>query len=244
MNGTMSNHPKNSRRNTNHTHHIQSKNRPNATKSLQNRRPATPQLSENRETHGDDELQTSATPLPPLLDEKTLPGPLGITKLSCYGALHQLNTSSGFTCKKSESIIGRSDVLASMLPMNSVACAVSAAWIWLGGTFPSTLDIVSSSHFRSKPQGLPIRIFNRNVTNEERYRVGSLEVTTPERTICDLALSSFDSDDYDDYRKSLVEGLFVQYNADIATCMNILIMNHYCPGSIQARAWLHDILPA
>ncbi len=61
--------------------------------------------------------------------------------------------------------------------------------MWHGGDFPATVDILSSSHHRTRVFGRPIRTRARRVPADQITSIGTLSLTTPERTACDLALS-------------------------------------------------------
>ena len=64
---------------------------------------------------------------------------------------------------------------------------MTAAWVWLGGPdFPSTIDVISTSHFRSASVSRRIRVFKRLTLPEQIIKLGGLPVTTPARTACDL----------------------------------------------------------
>ena len=75
-----------------------------------------------------------------------------------------------------------------LIPFGTIACALTAAWVWLGGTFPRTVDVISSSHYRADSHGRKIRVFNRKTAPEHVIQVGNLRITTPMRTACDIAL--------------------------------------------------------
>ena len=80
-------------------------------------------------------------------------------------------------------------IIATLLPSRSVACSRTAAWVWLGGTFPESIDIIAKAHYRALRYGRKINVFNRLAPNEHTIKVGPIIVTTPVRTACDLALN-------------------------------------------------------
>ena len=96
---------------------------------------------------------------PPLLGNDDLPGPMCLNLLASSGALCKLDSANAYSSHDSDTLYGRACIIATLLPSRSVACARTAAWVWLGGTFPDSI------------------------------KVGPITVTTPVRTACDLALN-------------------------------------------------------
>lgn len=179
---------------------------------------------------------------PSLLNNHYLPGPLCMQKLSGYGAVSSISNESVYIKQQGDSPLGRSKILQKMIHNQSIVCADTAAWIWLGGTFPNTLDIISSSHFRTKREGHAIHAYNRKLSNNDYAHIGKLRVTTPQRTICDIALSAYDNQYQQIERKKQVAQLIGEYRIKADKCMQSLESQHLCPGSIQARIWLMSIL--
>lgn len=109
-----------------------------------------------------DIAMTLATgPLAPLLRDGDLPGPMNLNRLADFGTLCKLDSANAYTLQDSTTLYGRATIVATVMPRNAVACGFTAAWLWLGGLFPETIDILSSSHFRTLRHGRKVRVFNR-----------------------------------------------------------------------------------
>ena len=63
----------------------------------------------------------------------------------------------------------------------------TALWVWMGGLFPETVDVLSGSHYRTMRHGRPIRVFARRVDHDHVQTLGDLSITSPPRTACDIA---------------------------------------------------------
>ena len=109
--------------------------------------------------------------------------------LASSGALCKLDSVNAYSCHDSDTLYGRACIIATLLPSRSVACSRTAAWVWLGGTFPESIDIIAKAHYRALRYGRKINVFNRLAPNEHTIKVGPIIVTTPVRTACDLALN-------------------------------------------------------
>lgn len=188
--------------------------------------------------------QTNEIPqeeFPPLLDNNHLPGPMCMKKLSKIGVLNQLTLNTGYSHKTATSTQGRSSIVSNFITTESIACLFTAAWVWVGGNFPENIDVIDYRHLRRKPHGRTIRSFRRHLSNEEFVVLGKIRITTPERTICDLAYTPSNSEKYELYRKDIAQLLISRYCIDLHKCKQIIDNNPYFPGSIHARNWLHDI---
>ena len=92
---------------------------------------------------------TAQPAVPPILFTKDLPGPLSLNRLAAFGTLHKLDDSAGYWIEHSGTLYGRAKIVAEVAPFGTVVCSMTAAWVWLGGPdFPSTIDVISTSHFR------------------------------------------------------------------------------------------------
>ena len=89
---------------------------------------------------------------PPLLGNDDLPGPMCLNLLASSGALCKLDSVNAYSCHDSDTLYGRSCIIATLLPSRSVACSRTAAWVWLGGTFPESIDIIAKAHYRAHHQ--------------------------------------------------------------------------------------------
>ena len=105
---------------------------------------------------------TAQPAVPPILFTKDLPGPLSLNRLAAFGTLHKLDDSAGYWIEHSGTLYGRAKIVAEVAPFGTVVCSMTAAWVWLGGPdFPSTIDVISTSHFRSASVSRRIRVFKR-----------------------------------------------------------------------------------
>ncbi|KXI16805.1 hypothetical protein [Gardnerella vaginalis] len=180
--------------------------------------------------------------LPIILDTSHLPGPLCMNRLKNLGIFDQLDTQSGFLRKESSTIEGRSKIVKKLLPSNSIACLYTASWIWLGGQFPDSLDILSNGHYRRRPYGHPIHVYTRKIIDNDYVKIGDLFVTTPTRTICDIALTKTESDSENTIRFNTIRTIMENYTINIYDCAKILQDNHHFPSSVAARAWMENII--
>nr|WP_236029558.1 hypothetical protein [Bifidobacterium miconisargentati] len=132
--------------------------------------------------------QETAT-IPPVLFTKDLPGPLSLNRLAAFGTVTKLDETAGYWSDHATTLYGRATIISSIAPFGTVACMFTAAWVWLGGDrFPATIDVISTSHFRSTSAGRRIRVFRRLTLPEQIIKLGRLPITTPARTACDLAM--------------------------------------------------------
>lgn len=171
----------------------------------------------------------------PLLNDRDLPGPLSLNSLAGYGTLRRLDNVSGYRAAHADTLYGRSTILTGMVPRNATVCATTAAWLWLGGTFPGTVDVISRSHYRAAVHERSIRVFNRKSPPEHLIRVGDTRVTTPVRTVCDLALLPETQDGNESIGRMIAE-LMAEYQVTPADCLDILNLNPFWPRASTARA--------
>ena len=102
---------------------------------------------------------TAQPAVPPILFTKDLPGPLSLNRRAAFGTLHKLDDSAGYWIEHSGTLYGRAKIVAEVAPFGTVVCSMTAAWVWLGGPdFPSTIDVISTSHFRSASVSRRIRV--------------------------------------------------------------------------------------
>lgn len=139
-------------------------------------------------------VSSTKTPsVPPVLLTKDLPGPLSLNRLSDFGTVTKLDESAGYWSQHADTLYGRAIIVSSLAPFGTVACNLTAAWVWLGGDeFPHTIDVISTAHFRSTSAGRRIRVFKRLTMPEQIIKLGPLPITTPARTACDLVMAPED----------------------------------------------------
>lgn len=170
----------------------------------------------------------------PLLTHKDLPGPLSMARLTHFGTLHSLDQTNAYSAEHADTQYGRAMIALKLIPFGTIACALTAAWVWLGGTFPRTVDVISSSHYRADSHGRKIRVFNRKTAPEHVIQVGNLRITTPMRTACDIALlTPGELNEHD--ACDVLCALFEEYQVSLAQCMQTLDDNHFWPNTQPAR---------
>lgn len=180
---------------------------------------------------------STALPLPStVLPGAELPGPLSLQRLLHIGAVHKLDDTNAYLAEHATTLYGRGALMQSMAPKRTSICALSAAWVWLGGDLPNTVDILSTSHFRSLVFGRKIRVFNRHAPQTHMTVVGDLHLTSPMRTACDIALLS-DAEAADVHASDMVCSLMESYAFRPADCLRILEENRFWQNAPKARAF-------
>ena len=118
---------------------------------------------------------------PPLLGDADLPGPICLNRLHSLGVVCKLDNDNAYSYHDSRTLYGRASIISTLMPSRSVACAGTAAWVWLGGMFPNTIDIIAKAHYRTARYGRKVSVFNRQAPDEHVTDVGPITVTTPTR---------------------------------------------------------------
>ena len=112
---------------------------------------------------------------------------------------------------------------------------MTAAWVWLGGPdFPSTIDVISTSHFRSAS------VFKRLTLPEQIIKLGGLPVTTPARTACDLVMSPEDIPDPSTVN-ALVCQLMSAYQFRPNDCLQIVKEHRHHKYAGRARMFFESV---
>ncbi|MCI1636463.1 hypothetical protein [Bifidobacterium sp.] len=157
-----------------------------------------------------------------------LPGPMSMKRLCDLGILIPLEGTTAFLNSDAETLYGRASIAACVVPTGAAACTLLATWIWSGGSFPKTIDIISRSHYRAPVHGHLIRVYNRNIPPDHLRRMGKLLVTSPIRTACDLAC---DNDSGDSQELLLViSDLLHRQHLTPSACLALLSSNSRWPG--------------
>ncbi len=176
----------------------------------------------------------------PIITSRELPGPLGIVSLARLGVIKQLDDHANYMADQAASVQGRAAIVGTMMPPNAIACLTLALWVWIGGTFPDSLTVVSHSHFRTAVHGRPIRVLDRRLPPTACARLGSLRLTSPERTACDLACANEALLGFVDPVTAIID-LVEEYELDIADCLQILHANTRWPGHAHGVETLQRI---
>ncbi|WP_314688443.1 hypothetical protein [uncultured Bifidobacterium sp.] len=171
----------------------------------------------------------------------SLPGPLSLRHLTRHGVIRTLDhRTGGYTCLQARTLSGRGAIVGTMLPPDTAACMGLAAWVWLGGRFPDTIDIVSDSHFRSLVHGRRIRVFNRKTSARDVMVISGIRVTAPARTVCDLTLLP-DAEFAALGGLERIRELLDDYDVHPHECVQVLDENRFWPNIRTARRRLAEV---
>ncbi|GDZ79135.1 hypothetical protein MCC01969_02420 [Bifidobacteriaceae bacterium MCC01969] len=176
-----------------------------------------------------------------MLFTKDLPGPLSLSRLETFGTIRKFDESAGYWNEHANTLYGRAMIVSTVAPFGTVACALTAAWVWLGGPdFPRTIDVISTSHFRSTSAGRRIRVFRRVTSPEHIIRLGNLPVTTPQRTACDLVMGMDDAPDPSAIN-TLVCRLMTAYSFRASECLQIIKEHRHHKHAGRARIFFESL---
>lgn len=182
--------------------------------------------------------------IPSVLREQDLPGPLSLAWLVKLGTVVPLDKTHGFWAEYATTIFGRAQITATMTPPHTIACALSAAWVWLGGTLPDTVDVLSHSHHRAAVHGRRIRVYTRKTSRRQLRQIGNLQLTDPARTAVDLAANREDeSDKVLPGITARIDDLMDAYHLSARECLSILDANPYMKTGPRARKFFEARLP-
>lgn len=186
---------------------------------------------------------TTTNPVPIVLDDTDFPGPLSHRRLTAMGTVTALDEASGFWSEYASSLYGRAQITAKLTPFGAISCALSAAWVWLGGAMPDTVDVLSDSHFRTPTHGHRIRVFNRRPPAGQVRHIGDLQVTAPPRTVVDLALiREGEADRVVPVVGRMIDDLMSTYHVAPADCLDILDVNPRLRHGKAARLLFQSML--
>ena len=76
---------------------------------------------------------TVSLSVPPVLFTKDLPGPLSLSRLETFGTIRKFDESAGYWNEHANTLYGRAMIVSTVAPFGTVACALTAAWVWRGG---------------------------------------------------------------------------------------------------------------
>lgn len=129
----------------------------------------------------------SKSPRSPLINVDDVPGGIGMSRLLGEDVLVGLDDECGYVNDHADTLYGRGAIVNRMVPFGSIAAGPLAAWVWVGGDFPYRLDLISNSRYRTLAHGRQITVYNRKTPPDHVMRLGQLRITSPLRTICDIA---------------------------------------------------------
>ena len=172
--------------------------------------------------------------LPPILQLKDLPGHMGMRQLVDLGVIRPLDDYHAYHTSYGRSVAGRAAVTQRAIPAHVAVCAQTACWVWIGGQMPNSIDVISTSHFRSTIYGRKIRVFNRQTSDCQCTTVNTLKLTNPVRTACDLATLPDNEWQITDCA-ALVRSLMDAYHISATACLEMLSVNRFWPNTPRAK---------
>ncbi|RSX53373.1 hypothetical protein D2E26_1415 [Bifidobacterium dolichotidis] len=170
----------------------------------------------------------------PLIHCDDLPGRLSHEHLVRAGVLQPIDEYHSFLVASTNSLYGRARLLKSIMPTETIACATTAAWVWIGGDFPDSFDVVSSAHYRKTIYDRPVRPFARAVRPEHISEVGSIAITSPVRTACDLAMLPAD-EFFTTGLDEVTRKIMTIYGVTNEECLAVLHELKFLPNTQQAE---------
>jgi len=209
----------------------------------------SPETTETQETTNSPPPAPPASPprlrttplVPTILRERDLPGPMSLSRLAANGTITTLDDQqSGYWSEHAATLYGRATIVHRIIPHATVACALTAMWVWMGGDFPRTLDVLSQSHFRMQHFGHRVRAFTRKVTPRNLVTLGNLRVTDPTRTACDVASLLVSAAHPTEYADKVVD-LMDAYDFTPDDCTTILNENPCMSTMPRTRAFLSGV---
>jgi hypothetical protein len=145
------------------------------------------------------------------------------------GMIVMLDSTAGYLTASAQTVYGRASIARRLVPMGGIAAECIAFWVWFAGPLPREIAVICSSHYRSSVYGRRICVLNRIAVPDEIHHIGSLNVTSPLRTACDIACLSRSDFDRDIGMAAFIA--FLQfYEIPARTCMKALGENTRRPG--------------
>lgn len=171
-----------------------------------------------------------------LMHSRMTTGPLGFNALVRYGAIYDIDGLIAYQQVHAQTVCGRAQILSQLIPPRAIAYAYTAAWVWLGGRLPVDFEIISRRRFKTPLFGHVVRSCTRKILASHETMVGTLRITTPARTACDLCLTSPDID-HDNKACDSIERIFEENLATAHDCLNILEECRYWKQLAHAKAY-------
>ena len=161
-------------------------------------------------------------------------------QLISMGVICPLDGDHAYQAVYAQSVAGRITLIKRVIPSHITLCALTACWVWLGGTLPGSIDVISRSHFRSTMFGRKIRVFNRQARESQTTVANGLRLTTPVRTACDIATLPDDEWQGRD-GATLVDSLMEEYHFSASDCLTMLGVNRFWPNTPRARNYFSTL---
>ena len=123
----------------------------------------------------------------PIIRVRDLPGPMAMQMMIDLGMLCRLSSGAAFQPGMALTPEQRAGIAGAVMPNHTIACLELAAWIWLGGEFPTTLDVITPARFNAFGLDGAFTAHDWRIRCKETREISDMRTTTPLRTICDLA---------------------------------------------------------
>lgn len=173
-----------------------------------------------------------------VIHTKQLPGPLAMQRLLRLDTLYELDEFHAVTAECAHTLYGRAMLMRDILPNRTTACGRTAAWVWVGGRLPQDyFEVLSSSHYRRLAFGRRIKAWQRQVDESQISTLNTLNLTTPLRTACDLAMYPKDDPHARDVQ-AIIGRLMEHYEFSLVDCEPILEECSHLRNLPQAREML------
>lgn len=123
----------------------------------------------------------------PLITTNDVCGQMGLWTLEARGVLCRLDATCGYLTQEQYSVASRAHIVRQLIPQHTVASGYMAYWVWMGGDFPSCIDIISTSHYWTMIVQRPVHASNRVLDDHHIITSHGLSITSPLRTVCDIS---------------------------------------------------------
>ncbi|MBT1176902.1 hypothetical protein JS532_04870 [Bifidobacterium callimiconis] len=165
---------------------------------------------------------------PSLIHSADVTGHMALHRLVTMGVLTRLDDTCGYRNDYADTLVGRALIVESMIPYGATAAGKLALWVWVGGRFPTCVDLISTSHYRARVHGRDVHVHNRRMLTNHVVRLAGLRITSPIRTACDLACMAPVERQGCDVNQ-LLAALMVKYAISPDDCLDMLWCNQRWP---------------
>lgn len=169
---------------------VQSGTTPSSTtvcKPSQRATPAAQRSTQQRSTHSRTPGTLRNAKRYPLITTNDVCGQMGLWTLEARGVLCRLDATCGYLTQEQYSVASRAHIVRQLIPQHTVASGYMAYWVWMGGDFPSCIDIISTSHYWTMIVQRPVHASNRVLDDHHIITSHGLSITSPLRTVCDIS---------------------------------------------------------
>ncbi len=164
-----------------------------------------------------------------LIERSRFLGLLMMNRLEMARIALKLDNNTLCLLNRASTPLNRAHIVKSLLPFGCVAGSWLAAWVWVGGRFPSQIDIISTGHYRSSIIGRKIHVSNRALDPHDSMLLGNLRLTSPTRTLCDISCTQ-QSEKITNFALEVIPRLHNEYRISTKECLRKLQKNPRWPG--------------